>query len=145
MNVPKHDRGPRRRSETRDLVQPIIRAMNAIPGVRVTRNANLGPVIPYSKRDVPDVRPIIAGLGTGSADIVGIVMMWHPPGAGNFGRAFALEVKLPSDGRLRGGTLDADQVRWLRIFRKFGGFAAVVRSELEARDAIVRCRAGESE
>ena len=68
-----HAAKARKRSETRDLVAPIIRALNRMPGVRVTRNANLGPVVPYARRHEPDIRPILAGLGTGSADVVGVV------------------------------------------------------------------------
>jgi hypothetical protein len=143
---------PARRSETRDLVQPIIRALNRLSGVRVARNANLGPVVPWGKRMRDDVRPIIAGLGSGSADIVGIEMVTITPEmvGRTVGIAFALEVKLPPgvapDGHtLRGGTLEKDQERWLRIFRKFGGFAAVVRSIEEATYAVRRCREGASE
>jgi hypothetical protein len=141
MRLQKPDRSPRKRSETRDLVQPIIRALNRMQGVRVVRNANLGPVVPYHKRWDADVRPILAGLGAGSADVVGIVTV----GARAFGRVFCLEVKLPADERLRAGTLSADQKRWLSVVRRFGGFACVVRSIDEATQAVQRCRKGASE
>ena len=147
MRLPKPERAERKRSETRDLVQPIIRALNRMPGVRVARNANLGPVVPWAKRLDPDARAIVAGLGTGSADVVGMVVVAidFEHTEGRFGRAFALEVKLPAEGDKRAGTLKPDQARWLRIFRKFGGFACVVRSIEEATDAVERCRRGESE
>ena len=140
-----------KRSETRDIVQPIIRALNRMPGVRVTRNANLGPVVPYNRRIEPDIRPILAGLGTGSADVVGVVsvpVLAPPPYlATAIGRAFVLEVKLPADPSkgLRAGTLHKDQKRWLSTVRRFGGFAAVVTSVEEAVAAVARCRSGASE
>ncbi|MFY9642943.1 MAG: hypothetical protein WAK07_18900 [Rhodomicrobium sp.] len=165
MKLSPTPRSPRKRSETRDIVQPIIRALNRMPGVRVTRNANLGPVVPYNRRLEPDIRPILAGLGTGSADVVGVVTMrrlivqWsvreyidvdiaedRGP-VQDVGRAFVLEVKLPADPSkgLRAGTLHKDQKRWLSTVRRFGGFAAVVTSIEEAVAAVARCRTGESE
>ena len=139
----------RKRSETRDLVAPIIRALNRMPGVRVTRNANLGPVVPYARRHEPDIRPILAGLGTGSADVVGVVsvpVLAPPPYlATAIGRAFVLEIKLPAAPGLRAGTLRPDQRRWLATVRRFGGFAAVVTSVDEAMAAVARCRQGASE
>lgn len=139
-----------RRSETRDIVQPIIRALNRIDGVRVTRNANLGPVVPWHKRLDPSARPILAGIGTGSADIVGIVsVQWSHlaarPDVETIGRAIALEVKLPAADGLRAGRIGPDQRRWLSVFRRFGGFAAVVHSTEEAVAAVERCRTGASE
>jgi hypothetical protein len=148
---------PARRSETRDLVKPIICALNRMPGVRVTRNASLGPVVPWNKRMDPAARPIIAGLGAGSADIVGIVhcsILYRTADESldqdelrswSYGRAFALEVKLPAHGGLRAGVLKSDQDRWLKAFRRFGGFAAVVRSVEAAVAAVSRCRTGASE
>jgi len=130
MRLTRPDRTIERRNETRDLVAPIIRALNRLRGVRVARNANLGPVVPWAQRMLDNARPVRAGLGAGSADIVGIVL----------GRAFALEVKLPSAPGLRAGALAPDQLRWLRAFRRFGGFAAVVYSGSEALEAVPRCR-----
>ncbi len=155
MKLPIPTRAPRKRSETRDLVAPIIRALNRLPGVRVARNANLGPVTPWAQRFTAE-HPILAGLGTGSADIVGIVVVsaccsgpcraqWHE----RVGRAFALEVKLAAVPSvlagvpgLRAGTLAPDQKRWLDAFRRFSGFAAVVHSKAEALAAVDRCRQG---
>ena len=142
MQLPKAERSGKR-SETRDLVQPIIRALNRMPGVRVARNANLGPVVPWARRHEPDARPIVSGLGTGSADIVGIVRMSAVMRSGEvLGRALAIEVKLPADGDHRAGVVRLDQRRWLQTFQRFGGHAAVVRSIAEAVAAVEACRAG---
>jgi hypothetical protein len=104
---------PKRRNETRDVLRPIMSRLNRMPGVRVVRSANYGPV--YAKRFYdhlratgqphPDARPMVAGLGAGSADLVGIVLCaareWqHGRFASDvseraFGRVFCLEVKLP--------------------------------------------------
>lgn len=141
MQLPKAERSGKR-SETRDLVAPIIRALNRMPGVRVVRNANLGPVVPWARRHDPDARPIVSGLGTGSADVVGLVDCRDGPEELPWGRALALEVKVPPDETHRAGVVRLDQRRWLLAFRRFGGFAAVVRSIAEAREAVERCRAG---
>jgi hypothetical protein len=149
MKLMPRDECPRKRSETRDLVQPVIRALNRMPGVRVTRNANLGPVVPYARRHEEGIRPILAGLGVGSADVVGVVdvpVLAPPPYlATSLGRTFVLEVKLPASDGKRAGELRPDQRRWLQAVRRFGGFAAVVTSIDEARAAVERCRHGASE
>ncbi len=75
-------------------------------------------------------QPIQAGLGKGSADLVGII---RGPG-----RAIALEVKTPS------GVVSPEQPLWLAAVRALGGFAAVVRSPEEAIAAIDRACRGES-
>lgn len=69
------------------------------------------------------------GLPKGSADLIGILA----------GRFIAIELKSDT-GRLR-----PEQVTWLACVRRFGGFAAVIRSVPEAIEAIARARAGESE
>jgi hypothetical protein len=127
----------KRPNETRDLTHPIEAALNRLPGVRVARNNNLGPVVPYVRRLQPDIRPIRAGLGDGSADLVGVCSVAY--GVRPVGRAFCLEVKRP------GVKPDADQVRWLRVVRELGGFACVVHSVDEAIAAVERCREGASE
>jgi hypothetical protein len=140
MIVAKKQPLTQRRNETRDLTRPIEIAINHLVGVRVTRNNNLGPVVPYARRHEPGIRAIIAGLGDGSADLVGIVACtWPGVPDRRFGRAFALEVKWP-EKKPRG-----DQVVWLRVIRSLGGFACVVSSIEEALAAVVRCRDGASE
>jgi hypothetical protein len=154
--IPLAKAKPRRRNETRDLLRPILAILNRMPGVRVVRNHNVGAVVPYHRRLEPNPPRFVAGLGLGSADLVGIVRMpAHsyscpcPACDGTHyelgcGRTFCLEVKLPSvDGRR--GELRPDQKRWLAQVRQLGGFACVVRSVDEAVAAVERCRCGESE
>lgn len=121
-------------NETRDITHPIRAALNAIPGVRFARNNNLGPVVPLNRRFDVNTIAIVAGLGEGSADLVGIVRM-----PGGLGRAAALECKTAT------GRIATRQKAWLRVFRALGGFACVVRSIDDAKAAIVRCREGLSE
>jgi hypothetical protein len=71
------------------------------------------------------------GLAVGSADLVGILAP--------HGRMVALEVKTAR------GRTTPEQDQWLALVRSRGGFAAVVRSVEEARAALERARAGESE
>lgn len=97
---------PRRRNETRDLVKPIIAALNRTGLVRVARN------------NVGFVGGIRYGLGIGSPDIVGILR--------GSGRVFCLEVKWP------GKRLGTDQRRSQALIRSFGGYAYVVHSLGEA-------------
>lgn len=68
------------------------------------------------------------GLANGSADLVGLLD----------GRFIALEVKKP------GESPTDEQVRWLELVRKCGGFAAVVTSAEDALAAIVRAQKGEA-
>jgi hypothetical protein len=128
---------PLRRNETRELTRPIEIALNKLPGVRVSRNNNLGPVVPWEKRHEPNARAVVAGLGTGSADLVGIVRCTFETIV-VVGRVFCLEAKWP------GKKPTEDQLVWLDVVRRFGGFACVVHSVDEAIAAVERCRRGES-
>lgn len=83
------------------------------------------------------------GLGVGSADLVGIltVVVGDPYCTATvqlIGRFIALEIKTA-----RGRTTE-EQEQWLKLVRRMGGFAAVVRSVQEAREALERARRGES-
>lgn len=60
-----------------------------------------------------------AGLGTGTADLVGYVL--------GTGRFFALEVKKKT------GVVSTAQVEWLAQTNREGGYAAVVRTPEEAQ------------
>ena len=129
-------RKPPRRNETRQLVEPIVVAVNAIPGARIFRPIVLNKLA----RSMSG-----AGLSIGSADLVGLVQCdcvgwWEdyhaPKGVGRF---FALEVKWPKKKP------DADQLRWAESIRALGGFVAVVHSVDEAIEAVARCRRGESQ
>ena len=71
------------------------------------------------------------GLSPGSSDLVGILAP--------SGRWVALEVKTGT------GRAEKDQKLFIDLVRRLGGFAAVVRSELDAVEAIARARAGASE
>jgi hypothetical protein len=70
------------------------------------------------------------GLQKGSADLIGIL---KPTG-----RFLALEVKTPT-GRLR-----KEQVLFIQLVQKMGGFACVVTSPEEALAAVDRARDGRS-
>lgn len=87
----------------------------------------VGLVVPYMQKDA---QPVHAGLGKGSADLVGIL---------KGGRAMALEVKTPT------GAVRPEQVTWMQAFRAWGGFACVVRSEADAVAAVERAIRGESQ
>lgn len=76
------------------------------------------------------VQPILAGLGKGSSDLVGIL---------RGGRAIALEVKTAT------GAVRPEQPIWLEAVRSWGGFACVVRSPEEAVAAVGRALAGASQ
>lgn len=85
-----------------------------------------------------------AGLSVnGASDLIGILRYTEDSGYGSgpmsTGRFIALEVKTDR-GRLR-----REQVLFLELVRRLGGFAAVVRSVDEARAALERARAGASE
>lgn len=82
-------------------------------------------------------------MGFGAPDLVGIVSldMWRPVygarlDAMTIGRLFGLEVKT---GR---GRPSPEQIAWMGVVRRRGGFVAVVRSVEDARAALERCRTG---
>ncbi len=68
------------------------------------------------------------GLGRGSSDLICVLP--------ENGRIMALEVKTPR------GRLSPEQRLFLELIRKFGGFAAVVRTAEEAEAAAARAREG---
>ncbi len=103
------------------VLRAVRRAVNLDGRVRLVRN-NTG-------FDLE--RRVRYGLGTGGADLVGLIRAT--------GRGIALEVKTDS------GRLSRDQQTWLAAFRRCGGFAAVVRSPDEAIAAVDRACAGASE
>jgi hypothetical protein len=127
-------RPPRRRNETRELVVPIMAAVNALSGVRVWRPHVLSR---GSARDITG-----AGLANGSADLVGLCVVntccdrCCIGGTAATGRWLSLEAKWPSEKPT------ADQRLWAEVVRKLGGFYAVVHSIEEALAAVVRCREG---
>lgn len=111
---------------TESEIQHAIRLeLGRMPGLRIFRN-NSGVAI-----DGESGRAIRYGLARGSSDLVGILAPT--------GRIVCLEVKTPT------GRVSREQVMWLQLVRALGGFATVVRSVQDARDAVERARKGESE
>lgn len=103
-------------SET-DLVSAILEALRLEPGVVAWRN-NVGAMRSAT-------RYIRFGLGTGSADIIGIV---RP------GKFLALECKTEK------GKASLDQATWRYVVEDHGGIYGLVRSVAEARDVIALAR-----
>jgi hypothetical protein len=136
-------RAPARRSETRELVQPIIVALNKLPGCRVARN-NQGEL------EWAPGKWLRYGLGLGSSDIVGIVVVetWIM-GRRRFGRVFSLEVKRHAARKAHKDTRK-NQERWRAAVIRFGGFAGLIEARstedgiAQAVAAVERCRAGKS-
>jgi hypothetical protein len=113
------------------MVQAVRAALVHTGRVLLWRNSNLGPVVPWAKRLDPDARPIDAGLGAGSADLVGMLR--------KNGRFAAFEVKSGA------GVASPEQRLWLAAVRDAGGFAAIVRSPEDALAALERAENGERE
>ena len=112
-----------------ELQSDIRIALGRLPDLRVFRN-NVG---------VADVRgtKIRFGLLKGSSDLIGFIRLnidGRP-----FARFVSLEIKTET------GKCSPEQELWLNLVRKFGGFAAVVRSVDEALSAVERARRGELE
>lgn len=72
-------------------------------------------------------RKVRYGLGTGSADLVGLL---------RGGRVLAIEVKTP------GALPTAEQRAWIAAVRRWGGAAACVRSVDEAMAALTAAESG---
>jgi hypothetical protein len=103
-------------------IQDAIRvALSGEPGLVLWRN-NVGIAEHRGQR-------VRYGLAVGSADLVGCLD----------GRFVALEVKTAT------GRVAPEQRLWLDLVRRHGGFAAIVRSVDEARAAVARARAGDSQ
>lgn len=112
-----------------DIMRAIEVALGCEPDLALMRN-QVGGAERFDA-DTNDVRHERYGLGIGSADLVGIL-------APN-GRWFCLEIKTAT------GKPTDEQLRWMRMARRFGAFACVVRSVEEAKAALERARKGESE
>lgn len=111
---------------TEGALQDAIRlALADTPGLCLWRN-NTGIAEHWTGRTV---QRVVYGLAPGSADLVGLVA----------GRFVALEIKTTT------GRVSPEQVQWLALVRRYGGFAAVVRSVPEALAAIERARWGACE
>lgn len=114
-----------RRSEA-DRLRGIRLALGAVDGLVLWRNGVAGVEAYDHVRG--GARHHHAGLPTGSSDLIG---MLAPTG-----RLIALEVKTDT------GKLTEEQLLFLALVRRMGGFGAVVRDEDEARAAIARARGG---
>ena len=130
--LPPRKRTLRRRSEVRDLQQPIEVALNRLPGVWAAINRNGSGF--YRNGD-----PCTFGLGVGSPDIVGGVSCRPVDVTPTVARLFWLEVKWP------GIAPDPHQRQWMALHRARvpGVFVATVHSVEEAVAAVERCRKGE--
>lgn len=107
-------------------------ALGKDPDVALFRN-NVGVADVYNPSSGMTTK-LRFGLCVGSSDLIGIVRV-EVRGI-ETGRFFALEVKTPT------GSATEEQVRFLNLVRKFGGFAAIVTSKEEARAAVERCKKG---
>jgi hypothetical protein len=102
--------------ETRLQNEIRLRVSEACPDVTLWRNS-------VGTFKTSDGKWVQAGLGAGSADLIGICR----------GRFVALEVKLP------GQKPRPDQVNFLEHVKKMGGIAGVVTSPQEAIDLLSQC------
>jgi hypothetical protein len=75
-------------------------------------------------------RPVRYGLTTGSADLIGFTIS---------GKFVSVELKTPK------GKLEPDQIIWFELVKKWGGYAAVIRSVEEADEFIDEIRKGLSD
>jgi hypothetical protein len=132
-----------------DVQQAIRLALGLEPGLVLWRN-NVGAAFHAETK-----RPVQYGVGgTGGADLIGMLLVnvsticEDPTGCDGshvacvghqkqIARFIALEVKKP------GGRVRAEQWGFLELVRNNGGFAAIVHSVEEAREAITRARRGD--
>ncbi len=142
------DAAPHSAPREADIQQAIRLALGLEPGLVLWRN-NVGAAVHHDSK-----RPVFYGVGgKGGSDLIGLLSVevstvCDEPEAGlpihvclghlaTLARFVALEVKRP------GGRVTKDQNAFLELVRGLGGFAAVVHSVEEARDAIARARRGE--
>lgn len=105
-----------------DVQQAIRLALGLEPGLVMFRN-NIGAAVHHDSG-----RPVQYGVGgKGGSDLIGLLN----------GRFIALEIKRP------GGKVTAEQWGFIDLIRHNGGFAAIVHSVDEAKQAIERAKRGE--
>ena len=112
-----------------DIQHAIRLALGREPDLVLWRN-NVGVAHPAGRPGIPG-RPVRYGLCTGSSDLIGILAP--------SGRFVALEIKTPQ------GRATTEQLMFLELVRKRGGFATIVRSPEDARAALERARMGATE
>jgi hypothetical protein len=115
--VPPLPTRPAKRNETRDMVRPMVAALNAIPGVWASRNLTGSG---FARSGLP----VTFGLGNGSADIVCAIAP--------HGRMVGLEVKWP------GRRPKPNQLAWRDRMRRIGVAVETVHSVNEATSFISR-------
>ena len=104
------------------LMSAIEETLNLMPGVWVHRN------------QIDQRGRMMRGMGTGSADLIGICIVRPEGVVQGIGRFFAIEVKT------KAGFQSDGQARWQEKVEAKGGFYALVRSVAEAMEAVKRCR-----
>lgn len=112
----------------RDVLQEIRLELGREPDLTLWRNST-GVTVELGAAG--DRRTIRYGLAVGSSDLIGILAP--------SGRLVALEIKSST------GRVTSEQVQFLEVVRRRGGFGAVVRSVDEARAALERARRGANE
>ena len=131
-----------------EIQAAIRKALGTIPGLALWRNnvgltghdpkcQSCGYVLEecprcHTRFDEDNGPRIRYGLAKGSADLVGLDYS-------SKGRFIGLEVKTPA------GKASPEQLMWLDLVRRRGGFATIVRSPEEALAAVERARQGLSE
>jgi len=93
-------------SETSSIVSPLLKLLQAWPGVSAQRNHQGG-----SSRRGQWIRT--ASKDKGRPDITGVIAP--------HGRAFSIECKMPKTGRI-----SDDQKKWRDNFEQLGGFYAII-------------------
>lgn len=103
-------------------------ALGRVPDLRMFRN-NVG---------VAKVRGsyVRYGLLTGSADLIGWLALKPPLVPYPIARFMSMEIKTDT------GKPSAEQVMWMEMVQRFGGFACIVRTPEEALAAVERARTG---
>lgn len=127
----------KRRSTLEKKIQADIEAdLGAEPDLLLLRNS-IGQAQYINETDGKEFF-VPYGLGKGSPDIVALLRVELRPVGIKLATWFCLEVKPPE------GSLEPDQEKCHRIWRRFGAYIATVRSVAEARAALERARRLES-
>jgi hypothetical protein len=113
-------------------------AVSRLPGVRVFRNnVGMGWAGETTRmRDntiiIKNPRPLHAGLCTGSSDLIGWTEITITPQM--VGKKLAVFTAIETKTNKGRGT--KDQINFIEVVRKHGGFAGIARTEIEAEGII---------
>lgn len=134
-------RAPKRRQvEQEDVVDPILIALNSLPGVWAAQNK-------VKKLPILSGAWVRTGLGVGSADVIfSVDVPWIRDVFRSVARIGWLECKDPAKRTKtqEGAARDGHQLSWAEAMRRKGHFVAHgVTSVAEALAAVERCRRGE--